>query len=163
MPERIIATRTGLVMALAYTLPLLLWLLWQASLSNTERFDPALSLRGMLASLLIVQSSAIALCTPWLMRFSALLDRCCALAMLVLVPGPLYAIAGLSATASTTALLLAMLLLAGLAVVIHFLYAACLGLSAPGNRRSILMVSLQVLLLALCWHQRELWQTVLST
>lgn len=163
MPERIVATRAGLAMALVYTLPLLLWLLWQAGLSSADQFDPALSLRGMLASLLVVQSCALALCTPWLMRFSAPLDRCCALAMLVLVPGPLYAIAGLSEAASTTALLLAILVLVALAFAIHFLYAACLDLTAPGNTRSILLVSLQVLLLALCWQQRDLWQPVLST
>jgi hypothetical protein len=157
------ATRTGLVMALAYTLPLLLWLMSQASLSSAGRFDPALSLRSMLASLLVVQSCALALCTPWLLRFPALLDRCCALAMLVLLPGPLYAIAGLSGAASASALLLAILLLATLACLIHFLYAACLALTAPGNTRSILLVSLQVLMVALCWHQRGLWQPVLST
>ena len=163
MPVRTVATRAGLSMALAYTLPLLLWLLWQASLSSADQFDPALSLRSMLASLLVVQSCALALSTPWLMRFPAPLDRCCALAMLVLVPGPLYAIAGLSGTASTTALLLAILLLAALAVVIHFLYAACLVLTAPGTTRSILLLSLQVLLVGLCWQQRDLWQPVLST
>lgn len=163
MPERIMATRTGLVIALAYTLPPLLWLLWQASLSSADRFDPALSLRGMLTGLLVAQSCALALCTPWIMRFPLPLDRCCALAMLILVPGPLYAIAVLSSTASTAALLLAILLLTALAVVIHFLYSVCLYMTESGNTRSILMMSLQVLLLALCWHRRDVWQAVLST
>ena len=82
--------------------------------------------------------------------------------MLILLPGPLYTIVGLSGAASTSALLQAILLLAALACVIHFLYAACLRLTVPGNTRSILVVSLQVLLLALCWQQRDLWQPVLS-
>jgi hypothetical protein len=163
MPENILAARAGLIMALAYTLPLLLWLLWQAGLASASQFDPALSLKGMVNAGLVLQSCALALCTPWLMRFPGLADRCAAVAMLLLVPGPLYAIAALATAVSGAGLLLAVLLLAVLALVLNFVYAACMVMAARANNRAILLPCVQFILVALCWQQRDLWQQVLWT
>lgn len=162
MHESVAATRAGLIMALAYTLPLLLWLIGQAILSSAGRFDFALSLGGMMTAALLLQSCALALGLPWLMRFRAGRARCCAVAMSVLVPAPLYAVAGLSGVIGWTALAIALATLAALALLLYGIYTACLTVTVAGTTRSLLIVCTQALLLALCWEYRDLWQRVLS-
>jgi hypothetical protein len=161
MHERVAATRTGLLAALAYTLPLLAWLLGQAMLSSADRFDPAPALQGMMTTALLLQAVALAVGLPWLLRFPALADRCCGAAMLLLVPGPLYAIAALSGAVSAGAVLIALASLAVLGLLLHGVYAICLGLSATGQVRALLFVAVQVALVVICWHYRQLWEQVL--
>jgi hypothetical protein len=162
MPERVAATRAGLLLALVFTLPLLLWMLGQAVLSSAGQFDLALPLGGMMNTALLLQSCSLALGLPWLMRFQAPLDRCCAVAMLLLVPGPLYAVAALSGAVSATGILYALGGLAALALLLYGVYAGCLRLAAAGRVRSILLLSAQLIGLGLCWHYRQLWQQVFS-
>jgi hypothetical protein len=161
MPERVAATRTGLAIALAYTLPLVIWLLGQAFLSSASQTSLASLLRGMPATLLLLQSCALAIGLPWLLRFPLWPDRCCAVAMLLLVPAPLYAISSLAGPGGGTGLVPAVSALAVLALLLHAIYAACLKLTTAGQRREILIVCVQFFLVTLCWQNRHHWETVL--
>lgn len=162
MSERVLATRAGLMLGLAFTLPLMLWMLGQAVLSSAGQFDLALPLRGLVTTALVLQSGSLALGLPWLMRYEAPLDRCCAAAMLALVPMPLYAVAALSGALDWTALALALTALAALALLLHGVYSACIGLTTTGRGRGLLLVCTQLVLLGCCWQFRDLWQQVLS-
>jgi hypothetical protein len=162
MPESVMAARLGLNMALVYTLPFFLWLLGQSYLSRTGSVEIAISLQGMMATLLLLQSCILAACLPWMMRFSLHRDRCYGVAMLVLVPAPLYAISWLTGAAQVKALVLAMASLVGIGMLLYGLYTACLIVAAPGQQRSLLIRVLQVALVGFCWNYREVWQQVLS-
>lgn len=162
MHERLAAARTGLAMALVYTLPLLLWLLGQAFQSSVDRFDLGPSLGGMMITAPLLQSCSLALCLPWLMRFPAPGERCCAVAMLLLVPAPLYAVACLAGAASPHSLAIALLVLAALALVLLGIYAACLRRTVPGQARSLLLLCTQLIMVGLCWQGRDIWPQVLS-
>lgn len=162
MPERAAAARAGLAIALAYTLPLALWLGGQAVLSSAGRFDLAAPLRAMVTTALLLQCCGLALGLPRLMRFETPAERCCGVAMLVLVPAPLYAIASLSGAVSPTALVVALAALAAIALPVHGVYAACLRLTTAGQARSVLLLATRFLLVWLCWQYRHLWQQVAS-
>jgi len=162
MPESVLATRTGLNVALTYTLPFVAWLLGQSFLSSFDHVGISISLEGMVTSLFLVQSCALAVCLPWLMRFPTHIARCCGIAMLLLVPGPLYAITWLAGAAEADSLVLAMLCLVVLALLLYGVYTACLALTSTGQYRSLLLLSLQLALVGLCWNYKYVWLQVLS-
>ena len=161
MHERLAAARTGLAMALVYTLPLLLWLLGQAFQSSVDRFDLGPSLGGMMITAPLLQSCSLALCLPWLMRFPAPGERCCAVAMLLLVPARCTrSPAWRGGQPHSPAI--ALLVLAALALVLLGVYAACLRRTVPGQARSLLLLCTQLIMVGLCWQGRDIWPQVLS-
>ena len=162
MSERVQATRAGLYIALVFTLPIFAWLLGQSFLPGTGPLGVSAALGAMMATLLLLQSGALAVCLPSLLRFSTALDRCCGIAMIVLVPAPLYALCWQGGGGEWPGLVMSMTTLVGFAAVLYGLFAVCLILTVPGGRRSFLLLAVQLVLLVLCWNFRSLWQQVLQ-
>jgi hypothetical protein len=162
MPESILAARAGLNIALAFTLPLLVWLLGQAMLSSGGQIGIATSMQGMMATLLLLQAMALVWCLPQLMRFPAAGDRCSAIVLILLVPAPLYAISWLGGGTDFYALVLSMSILAGLALISYGLYATCIAWSAPGRWRASILLFMQMIAVGLCWNYRYFWEQVLA-
>ena len=162
MSERVMATRAGLYITLVFTLPIFAWLLGQSFLPGAGPLGISAALGTMMATLLLLQSGALAVCLPSLLRFSTVRDHCCGMAMIVLVPAPLYALCWQGGGGEWLGLVMAMTVLVGLAAALYGLYAGCLILTAPGGRRSFLLLAVQLALLMLCWNFRALWQEVLQ-
>jgi hypothetical protein len=157
-----VAARSGLNLALAYTVPSLLWLLGQSVVSRVAHVDIALSLQSLLPTLLLLQACMLALCLPWLMRFSTHRARLSTMMMLLFVPLPVYAVSWLTGATIASVLMLSMLGLIGLGVLLYALYWACLALTPPGQVRAAILLTVQLVLIGLCWSYRGLWQEVLG-
>jgi hypothetical protein len=162
MHDSIAVTRTGLNMALAYCLPLLVWLLGQSMLVSTDQADPTDSLRTFFPTLLLLQACMLGLCLPWILRSPSRTGHCAAVFLLVTVPLPLYAITWLAGAASAASLFLALLSLFALGGLLYGLYSACLAYTRAGHLRSLLFLTLQLLALLSCWYYRAEWQRLLG-
>jgi hypothetical protein len=162
MHENLSLTRTGLNVALAYTLPVLAWLLGQSLLVATGQSDPGRSLHLLFTSLLLLQAGALSVSLPWLLRSSSRPGHICAVAMLLLVPLPLYAIVWLAGAVPAAVLGLALLCLSGFAVLLYVWFALCLAWTRAGQLRALVLLGTQVVTLGCCWHFRVGWQQVLG-
>ena len=151
MPDGLQATRSGLHMALAYTLPLVVWLLGQSWLAISEQADPAAALQQLLHVLILLQACALALCTPWLLRYP---KPICGVAMLLLAPLPLYSIAWVTGTVEARTLLLILFFLGALALCLYGFYRVCVTLIPGGQPRSLAVLGSQLALPMLCWVYR---------
>lgn len=162
MPENLNLARNGLKVALAYTLPVLAWLLGQCLLIASGQAAPGQSLQLLFTSLLLLQAGALGLSLPWLLRYSSRLGHLFAIAMLLLVPLPLYAIVWLAGAVPAATLGLALLGLLVLAFLLYLLFTLCLAVTAAGQLRAVVLLGTQVVSLAAVWNFRAAWQQALG-
>ena len=162
MPDSRALMRTGLNTALAYTLPLLAWLLGQSLLIGAGQANAELSMRVLFSTLLFLQACALTLCIPWLLRGSSRSGHFYAVTVVLLVPLPLFALAWLAGSVADTSLLLALACLFCLAAILYTWYTLCLALTRPGQLRSLLLSGTQLLALGFYWNYRADWQGVLG-
>lgn len=154
MYDTVRATRSGLHLALAYTIPSTLWLLGQSWLTVGGQGIPAAPAYTLLTCLLVLQAGALVLCTPWLLRYPTPRQQLCGLTMLLLTPLPLHSTAWAAGAVEARSLLLAWSFLAGLALCLYYYYRLLLSLVPVGERRALAVLCSQLLLLLLGWIYR---------
>lgn len=162
MSDTISASRIGLSIGLAYTLPVMLWLVGQSLLNRTGQPGLAIPLQGMVSALLLLQAITLAVCLPWLMRYRTLRARNYGVAMVLFVPGPLYALAWLTGAAHAIVLWLVILSLVVFALLLHMLFTVCIRVTAQGQQRSLALLTLQLVLVGMCWNYHDIWQRSLG-
>ncbi len=91
--------QTGLLLGLAYSMPVVVWTLTQAAATHSGSFDAAVWASQVL---LILQATAVALWTPWYGRESPWASALTGMLLLILVPLPLITILWLTGTWSLT-------------------------------------------------------------
>ena len=153
---------SGINVALAYCLPLIVWLAAQSVLISDQQADPRRSFELLLRALILLQAAAVTLSLPWFLRAPSRLSQGSALFMAILVPLPLYALGWLVGAASAASLLRALLALCGLSALLFGLYAAAVALAPAGRVRSIAMLGLQLATLGCLWSYRDQWLAVVS-
>jgi hypothetical protein len=150
----------GIHVALAYCLPLVVWLAAQGALISERLADPRLSFELLLRTLLLLQAAAVTLSLPWFLRTPSRPAQGVALSMALSVPLPLYALCWLAGAATARSLLEALLTLFGLSALLYALYASAIALAPAGRVRSTALLGLQVIALGCLWHYRDQWLAV---
>ena len=151
---------SGVYVALAYCLPLVVWLAAQSVLISDQQADPRRSFELLLRALVLLQAAAIALSLPWFLRAPSRPAQGSALFMAVLVPLPLYALCWLVGSAAAYSLLQAFLTTCGLGALLYGLYATAIALTPVGRVRSIVVLGLQISILGSLWSYRDQWLAV---
>jgi hypothetical protein len=160
-PERAGAP-SGIYVALAYCLPLVVWLAAQSALISDQQADPRRSFELLLRALILLQAAAVTLSLPWFLRAPSRPAQVSALFMAVLVPLPLYTLCWLVGAANAASLLQALLTLCGLSALLYCLYATAIALAPAGRIRSVTLLGLQIAILGCLWSYREQWLAMAS-
>jgi len=145
--------RSGVIAGLAYSLPVMIWLLtslaWQ-----TDRVNPLVA--QALTALFLAQALALVAFVPWFAEQSGWRMALPALWLLLSFPLPLLAMAWATGAMDAAHLSLAQGALLGFAVLLLGAARGLLGLT-KGQVRRFAMVGLQLGAAALLWRFRDAW------
>jgi hypothetical protein len=146
--------RMAVYAGIACTLPIALWLLIQLRIAG-EAGVPARQLAQQCMEVLpLLQSLAVVLCMPWLLRDPLWRSRLSALVLLLLVPLPLVGLCWLAGAAQLAAIARAAAWVAGFALLVCLLILPLVAWLPQRHFRPAAIAVTQLLLMLALWRMR---------
>lgn len=145
----------GINVALAFCLPLSVWLLAQSLLVSDRQADPLMSFTLLLQALFLLQVVAVTLALPAFLRAPTRRTHAEALGMVLLAPLPLYSLCWLTGSATAAMLLRTLATAAGLSLLLYAVFSVAVRLAPAGRIRALTCLSLQAALIAATWRYRD--------
>ncbi len=150
-------TRTGLNLALLYSVPVLLWAAGVANEGSTPVADIALQCAGIL---FLVQALSVALIAPWYATQNRLQDGLVGLLIVLLVPLPLLSIIWLTGAVEASVLASGQSLVLGLSALLLVFSRSLNAVIPAAFPRDIMIACVQVGAAAGTWAFRHQWMAL---
>ena len=150
-------TRTSLVIGLAYTLPLCIWLLTQLLNGYQANAPVAVIAHQCFVALIVMQVMLLPIFIPWQMRASTLWVQFESISILLIVPLPLLSIVWLMGAVASAEIATSLLAVCVFAVISYCLLTTWTRLIAQVNLRAFTMLATQAGLTVAAWQFHPQW------